>query len=92
MLSKEFWQRIVQGMRPRSENILKPVLILQLVLQFVDFCFRCFELEHLIELINQLVEGTYEAEKTFRNENTAVVLALLSSLADVVTDVVHNVL
>jgi len=48
-------------MRPRSEDILKPVLILQLVLQFVDFCFRCFELEHLIELINQLVEGTYEA-------------------------------
>lgn len=79
-------------MRPRSEDILKPVLILQLVLQFVDFCFRSFELEHLIELINQLVEGTYEAEKTFRNENTAVVLALLSSLADVVTDVVHNVL
>jgi len=79
-------------MRPRSEDILKPVLILQLVLQFVDFCLRCFELEHLIELINQLVEGTYEAEKTFRNENTAVVLALLSSLADVVTDVVHNVL
>ena len=79
-------------MRPRSEEILKPVLILQLVLQFVDFCFRCFELEHLIELINQLVEGTYEAEKTFRNENTAVVLALLSSLADVITDVVHNVL
>jgi hypothetical protein len=79
-------------MRPRSEDILKPVLILQLVLQFVDFCFRGFELEHLIELINQLVEGTYEAEKTFRNENTAVVLALLSSLADVITDVVHNVL
>ena len=79
-------------MRPRSEDILEPVLILQLVLQFVDFCFRYFELEHLIELINQLVEGTYEAEKTFRNENTAVVLALLSSLADVVTDVVHNVL
>ncbi len=79
-------------MRARSEDILELILILKLVLQFVDFCFRCFELEHLIKLIIQHFEGTYLGEKTFRNQNTAVVFALLSSLADVVTDVVHNVL
>ena len=79
-------------MGPRSENILKLVLILQLTLQFVDFCLRFFELENLIKLINQLVKGTYEAEKTFRNYNTSVVLSLFSSFADIVTYVVHNIL
>jgi len=79
-------------MRPRSENFLKLVLILQLTLQLIDFCLGFFELENLVKLINQLVEGTYEAEKTFRNQHTAIVLSFLSPLANIVTYVVHNML
>ena len=58
LLSEEFWQGIVKSVGPRSENVLKLVLVLQLSLQFVDFCLRFFVLENLIKLINQLVEGT----------------------------------
>jgi len=79
-------------MRPRSENFLKLVLILQLTLQLIDFCLGFFELENLVKLINQLVEGTYEAEKTFRNQYTSIVLSFLSPLANIVTYVVHNML
>jgi len=79
-------------MRPGREDGFKLVMILKLVLQFVDFCFSCLVEEDLIKLINQLVESTYEAEKAFRNENTPIVLALVRSLADVVTNVVYNVL
>jgi hypothetical protein len=48
--------------------------------------------EDFVDLFNQLVEARERLEQTFGNQNAAVVLVVLRTVGNRITDSVHDVL